>query len=1145
MKHIYNIISLLILPLCLLAQSPSQNYILTRTYQTADGSISLDKIQYFDGLGRPVETVQKNQSSKDGNIWVDLVNRTEYDGFGREYKHWLPVPSSGNTGAYVAPADFTLLANSEYSNGEKPYTTTDFEATPLNRVTGKYGAGASWYTAKKNDSILYQTNASEVVYFFVTSDNQLHRTGNYSANTLYKTQTMDEDGKVSFEYKDMQGQVVMKQSSTDAVNTYYVYNDLEQLSYVLPPIASAALITSGATIFTDPNSLATLNKYGYKYIYDERGNNVVKSLPGCDSICMVYDKANRLVMSQDGNQRVKNKWTVTKYDVFGRVIYTGLLNSSSTRVQFKAILDNQVITETYNIANTFYNIGYTCTGSLTGIIPLTVNYYDNYAFTSLAVNGSSLNWGTPPAGYGTQFASATGLLTGTRTYILDKTISSYITSAMYYDDRGRVVQTRATNYLNGNDTIYNRYDFTGKLLNVTKGHSIAGNGAVHEVYRYEYDKAGRLTKTMYKLNTKDSVLLSRQTYDELGRLQYNYRHNNTDTIAYTYNIRNWISTIKSGAFAEELFYNTFTTTKATPCYNGNIAYSTWKYNLTKKAYIYTYNQLNRLINADAYTLFSTIFFALGYNESFTYDMQGNINILQRKTGTTNMDYLVFGYNGNQVNSIFDYYGSQNLYSTKEYNNLNTTSNEFLFDANGNMTTDLDRKIATIRYNILNLPDTIQFNAGNQIINRYAADGRKLQTDYYTKTLQLTVPLAPGTVNASTDMVAQSTTIYVDNKEYQTVRTPVLYNKLNMVYNSEGYVTNFGAYPPAENYCYYRKDHLGNNREVWRAAYIGGTTGNLIPAATVQQTQYYPSGLPWTSNSTDNPGLQERKYNGKEFIEMNGYDTYDYGARGYYPAMGRFTSVDPLAEKYYSISPYAYCKGNPVKFIDPNGMDWFVSDFGKLYYNNTYGKNDISKIEGNGWSWLGPNDMFMQNKDDFDNSDQILVAKENGGKIEINQNNPLSTDDDELIMTLDIENTKDAEDFMNDRGYEKKPTKLIADEIETFSISQYLPLPMGGKVNTKDLLRTEIWLSMTYAPINSQISKNTKLLTWDPMVNGNHVVMLEKLKYQAEGTIPMLLRKTGKIYDKVTTPQYNHTNTYYNWKSYPKNGSLNEYINKYK
>jgi RHS repeat-associated protein len=87
----------------------------------------------------------------------------------------------------------------------------------------------------------------------------------------------------------------------------------------------------------------------------------------------------------------------------------------------------------------------------------------------------------------------------------------------------------------------------------------------------------------------------------------------------------------------------------------------------------------------------------------------------------------------------------------------------------------------------------------------------------------------------------------------------------------------------------------------------------------QRTQYYPSGLLWVSGSSDEPIFQPYKYNGKEFVETHGYDTYDYGARGYYPAIGRFTTVDPLAEKYYSISPYAYCAGNPVNRIDPTGM----------------------------------------------------------------------------------------------------------------------------------------------------------------------------------------------------------------------------------
>ena len=108
------------------------------------------------------------------------------------------------------------------------------------------------------------------------------------------------------------------------------------------------------------------------------------------------------------------------------------------------------------------------------------------------------------------------------------------------------------------------------------------------------------------------------------------------------------------------------------------------------------------------------------------------------------------------------------------------------------------------------------------------------------------------------------------------------------------------------YNYYRRDHLGNNCAVWDAT----------NDTTLQQTVYYASGLPMSVSSGQS--TQPYKYNGKEFIEMHGYDTYDYGFRGYYAAVGRFTTVDPLAEKYYGISPYVYCAGNPVRFIDPDG-----------------------------------------------------------------------------------------------------------------------------------------------------------------------------------------------------------------------------------
>ena len=439
---IFSIVSIILLCITFVAvkaQSTNKNYIVATvpTVEVIDPATlteanSFSAIQYFDGLGRPIETVQKAQSSIDGTTWRDLVNLTEYDGMGREYRQWLFAPvSTSNGGAYVNPTNITGASpRSYFAYDMKPYSTTNYESSPLNRVTGKYGPGSSWYAGKKNDSILYLTNIGDVANFSVNSSNQLTRdANNYAANTLYKTQFMDEDGKLTFEYKDISGQVVMKQNSTDAVKTYYVYNDLGQLCYVLPPIASDSLPSSGD--IKDNNGV--LQRYAYIYKYDERGNNVVKRLPGCDSICMVYDKANRLIMSQDGNQRLKNKWTVTKYDVFGRVLYTGLLTATGAQnlKYFKDLLYNQVITETYDVTNTFYNTGYTCTGSLTGIIPLTVNYYDTYKFLKpLVADGIDTTILTYDISmepvYGIRYKDAKGLLTGTRTYILDNTISKYL-----------------------------------------------------------------------------------------------------------------------------------------------------------------------------------------------------------------------------------------------------------------------------------------------------------------------------------------------------------------------------------------------------------------------------------------------------------------------------------------------------------------------------------------------------------------------------------------------------------------------------------------------------------------------------------------------------------------------------------------------
>jgi len=203
-----------------------------------------------------------------------------------------------------------------------------------------------------------------------------------------------------------------------------------------------------------------------------------------------------------------------------------------------------------------------------------------------------------------------------------------------------------------------------------------------------------------------------------------------------------------------------------------------------------------------------------------------------------------------------------------------------------------------------LPDTVQFKNGNQIINRYGADGSKLGTIYFTRVTAITSPIIPGKVcnwTHTPGTVIKSGKDIVANLEYLLSGN---IRSLSKIFNCEGYAESITS----RSYYYYRKDHLGSNRDLWYA------TSDY----TCNMTQYFPSGLTWTGETTSY--AMPNKFNGKEFVEMHGFDTYDYGARGYYPAIGRFTTIDPCAEKDYSISPYAYCENNPVNRIDPDGRE---------------------------------------------------------------------------------------------------------------------------------------------------------------------------------------------------------------------------------
>ena len=216
----------------------------------------------------------------------------------------------------------------------------------------------------------------------------------------------------------------------------------------------------------------------------------------------------------------------------------------------------------------------------------------------------------------------------------------------------------------------------------------------------------------------------------------------------------------------------------------------------------------------------------------------------------------------------------------------------------NLVFDLDRGISVIKYNILNLPDTIQFSNGNQIVNLYDAAGRKYKTITY---------FAPETAGTShyeiehytfdTDTVTYAVTEYAGNIETLIGVDSTITRRLH---NTIGYYTD-------STYYHYIKDHLGNICAVV----------NSVKDSVIQSTLYYASGVPMAQSIGRDK--QPYLYNGKEFVEAHGWNTYDYGFRGYYVTIGRFTSIDPLAEQTPWQSPYAYADNNFINAIDWMGL----------------------------------------------------------------------------------------------------------------------------------------------------------------------------------------------------------------------------------
>ena len=847
------------------------NYIMTRTYTEADGSDSRINVDYFDGLGRLSNTLHVG-ASPSGR---DIVTRQDYDVFGRRSREWLPRISTSSNGRYLTPTEFEGLSSGSYNNDTHLFSIPVYESSPSSRIVEQYGPGQDWYNKGASVSTAYKANVVDNAVlncklYVVGGTSQsptLRQSGNYAAGQLYVTEVKDEDGNTTYEFKDKLGQVVLtrQMEANVAHDTYYVYDDFGNKCFVLPPRLQDEGITQ-----------AKLDELAYQYRYDARNRQIAKKLPGAGWIYYVYDKADRLIFTQDSLRRAKGEWLFTLPDAFGRVVVTGLCKNPIN-------VTNKFVKVMYSSSTDLYKgyyiqiDGFTRAVGTSSVI-LSANYYDNYDFRGTSASGipSAGTEYNAATGYGTQYAGgAQGLLTGTLTAQMnaDGTPSStYLFSVMYYDNRGRVIQTKSNNPLsNGIEQEYLAYDFVGNVIERAHVHQAAGKALQMEIYKYTYDHAGRLLTTTYKLNEEAEMTLVNNVYDELGRLKTDRRNGNAKLKTdYKYNVRSWTKSITSPLFSQTLYYNDKrgSGTLNTPTYNGNISGMDWT---DGKGYNFTYDHLSRLTNAG---YLENNVGGTKFNTSYSYDKHGNMLTLSRYGNQAiAIDNLTFTYQGNQLMRTDDTGVDSTIAGSMDFKNGTNTGDDYAYDGNGNLTKDLNKNIVDIQYNVLNLPSKVTFGDGNSVSYMYAADGRKLQTVH--------------TINGIT-----TTTDYVGNMIYEngTLKRILVDGIL--------YIEN-------DAYYFYIQDHLGNNRVVVKE---DGTV--------VQANDYYPYGANFAeSTATD---AQPYKYNGKELDIKGGLNVYDYGARHYDPVLGRFMTMDPMVEKYYSWSPYAYCLNNPLKYIDSDG-----------------------------------------------------------------------------------------------------------------------------------------------------------------------------------------------------------------------------------
>lgn len=698
-----------------------------------------------------------------------------------------------------------------------------------------------------------------------------------------------------------------------------------------------------------PVSELRLDELAYQYKYDNKNRIIEKKVPGKDWEYIIYDPYDRPVLTQDGKQRLTNKWSFIKYDKFGRIAFSGIHTHATSKTQQQmqnhyntvpAQSGSKLYYETRSssefgssyIQHHYTNFMFPYQSGTIDI--LKVNYYDDYIFNRAGFSN------TINTSYNlTSTIHVKGLFTGSKVKVLDNS-NNWTTTVNYYNDKGRLIHSNSKNsLLQVTDLVELKLDFEGKPTKVIKTHKKTGKTDVVKTNNFVYDHMGRILSNKQIINQNSEELLSKATYDELGRMITkdigNTESNPLQTIDYQYNIRGWLTNINDPTSLEQsndLFgininYNSTKgpnsgwTDSNYNLFNGNISHIMWKTNNLKsslKHYSFKYDALNR---------FKSGYYAenQSINNKFSeyvyeYDSNGNILRLGRNMEnpsnpnySTSIDYLTYDYNGNILKGIRDSRGLSTT-GSEGFKDTNSSGDDFQYDINGNLISDANKGIASINYNNLNLPEEINFNsAADKISFTYDANGTKLR-----KTI--TINGTPQTID------------YADEFVYNN-------NNLTYISHQEGYIDYVNG---LFSYAYQYKDHLGNVRLTYKDSNGDGDVKGYSSEIFYDDME---NSAGWDSVGAIHGGSAttgtEYSLSGNNAVKITNANSNEYK----YAHSNTWIPINNSSSTEYIFSGWFYSTGPGARLL------LFMNENNETNYYTLASNSDISRYVTGKWIYL--------------------------------------------------------------------------------------------------------------------------------------------------------------------------------------------------